>query len=93
LLKSVGIFTGRRFTHVFPPGLALEVLNISRLGLVSLDPVGLFENLASTLVVVDASNNQLFHVAPTTFLPLTGLKTALLVGKKIAKILVNSAHY
>jgi hypothetical protein len=68
--------------------LALEVLNISRLGLVSLDPVGLFENLASTLVLIDASNNQLFHVAPATFLPLTALKTALLVGKKLMQFAV-----
>jgi len=59
----------------------LEVLNISRLGLVSLEPVGLFENLTETLVLVDATYNQLFHISPSTFLPLTGLKAAYLAGR------------
>ncbi|XP_059484499.1 protein singed wings 2 [Neocloeon triangulifer] len=72
--------TMRRFTHAFPAGLGLQVLNISRLGLVALEPPGLFDNLANTLVVLDASHNQLHQLAAATLSQLTYLKAAYFEG-------------
>ncbi|KAF4523876.1 hypothetical protein B566_EDAN010194 [Ephemera danica] len=72
--------TDRQFSSVFPAGLILESLNISRLGLVNLGPAGLLDSLSATLRSLDASHNHLTTLAPVTFLPLTVLDIALLAG-------------
>ncbi|XP_065347508.1 protein singed wings 2 isoform X2 [Cloeon dipterum] len=72
--------TIRRFTHVFPAGLGLQMLNISHLGLVSLEPAGLFDYLAASLTVLDVSHNQLHYLAHTTLTPLLNLRLAYFEG-------------